>query len=502
MRRCCLLVIGVVIGAFDRLKQSSVLLHSSRSRRELDSDDTKRIISFATDQIHQYTAHVHLQPSIVAPDALDDKRHDDLLPRIFAGTVQSEEGETVGTGKFQFQTNDLLTRFTIRDGHREGALHGELDIESLESDLLLYREKLGEAYHRGACAAPLGMGDIMGMASRQRRASSSSDETLPMAELSDVEVTRLISSGFPRECSIKIVADQLFHENVGKNETEKTISYMISVIDRANDIFKATDWLDLKEYAGKGSAKGFAFTIKKIEIWNDPSNPDKYLNQTQILKPYNKSDTDDEEHPQCSQPDSRDICRYLKQFSKTGDHGDVCLAHLFTYHDFDAGILGLAHIGKYESVKGDGMGSMGICAGKQKDRFKANQNTALTTTLNWGKRILSTEAELVTVHELGHNWGSTHDNMFSQQDDAATCEPGEPEGNYIMHRNAVSGESPNNDKFSPCSKRHIVSKLLQCGEKYFTLPNNTTCGNFRVEKGEECDPGLFFGFLSRNNKRQ
>ena len=72
-------------------------------------------------------------------------------------------------------------------------------------------------------------------------------------------------------------------------------------------------------------------------------------------------------------------------------------AHLFTYHDFDAGILGLAHIGKYESVKGDGMGSMGICAGKQKDKYKANQNTALTTTLNWGKRILSTEAELVTV---------------------------------------------------------------------------------------------------------
>lgn len=476
----------VVLAQFDRLKQSSVLLHSSgRSRRsdDIDSDDTRRIITFATDQIHHYAAHVHLQPSIVAPDALDDKRHDNLLPRIFAGSIQSEDGVEVGTGKFQFQTNDILTRFTIRDGHHDGALHAELDLESPDEDLLLYREKQGEHYHRGTCATPLGM---MTESVRHKR---STDETLPMAELSDVEVTRLISREFPRECSIKIVADQLFHENVGKNETEKTISYMISVIDRANDIFKATDWLDLKEYAGKGSAKDFAFTIKKIEIWNDPSNPDKYLNQTQILKPYNKSDTDDEEHPQCSQPDSRDICRYLKQFSKTGDHGDVCLAHLFTYHDFDAGILGLAHIGKYESVKGDGMGSMGICAGKQKDRFKANQNTALTTTLNWGKRILSTEAELVTVHELGHNWGSTHDNMFSQQDDAATCEPGEPEGNYIMHRNAVSGESPNNDKFSPCSKRHIVSKLLQCGEKYFTKPKNTTCGNFRVEQGEECDPG-------------
>lgn len=346
-------------GALDRLPQSSILLHSARSKRDGDqSDETQRIISFSTDnELRQYSAHVELQPSIVAPGALDDKSMDNLLPRIFAGPIHGENGEKVGSGKFQFQSNDVLTRFSINDGAVDGTLHGELDFESQEDDILMYREKEAESFHRGTCAEPLGMSDR-----RNRR----SDETLP--GLSDEGVARLISADFPRECSIKIVADQLFHENVGKNETEKTISYMISVIDRANDIFKSTDWLNLPEYKKRnaGSALGFAFTIKKIEIWNDPTNKNKYLNQTQILKPFNKSEQEDKEHPQCSQPDSRDICRYLKQFSKTGDHGDVCLAHLFTYHDFDAGILGLAHIGKYESVGADGMGSMGICAGPNK----------------------------------------------------------------------------------------------------------------------------------------
>ena len=167
----------------------------------------------------------------------------------------------------------------------------------------------------------------------------------------------------------------MFHEKVGKNETAKTVSYMISVIDRANDIFKSTDWLDIPAIRGinpqRHKATGFGFRIAKIEIWNDPTKPDRYLNHTQILRRENKTE-DEKEHPECvNQPDSRDICRYLKQFSKTGNHDDVCLAHLFTYHDFDAGILGLAHIGK---PSGDDHNGMGICA-NGKDKHRANQNT-------------------------------------------------------------------------------------------------------------------------------
>ena len=97
---------------------------------------------------------------------------------------------------------------------------------------------------------------------------------------------------------------------------------------------------------------------------------DQYLNRTQILRKSNLSEPwIEKEHPECNQPDSRAICRYLKAFSKTGDHGDVCLAHLFTYYDFDTGILGLAHIGKHEGS------SMGICAGGKRDENKAFLNT-------------------------------------------------------------------------------------------------------------------------------
>ena len=43
--------------------------------------------------------------------------------------------------------------------------------------------------------------------------------------------------------------------------------------------------------------------------------------------------------------------------------------------------------------------------------------------------------------------------------DTEVCEPGGQQGNYIMYRNAVSGEDPNNDKFSPCSKERILPKV-------------------------------------------
>lgn len=67
---------------------------------------------------------------------------------------------------------------------------------------------------------------------------------------------------------------------------------------------------------------------------------------------------------------------------------------------------------------------------------------ALTPSLlHGGKRpLFPQEADLVTTHELGHNFGAEHD-----PDDILDCAPREDQGGkYVMYPIAVSGDQVNN----------------------------------------------------------
>ena len=59
-----------------------------------------------------------------------------------------------------------------------------------------------------------------------------------------------------------------------------------------------------------------------------------------------------------------------------------------------------------------------------------------------------------------------------------------------MYTYSVSGYDVNNKKFSPCSLRFIRKVLLAKSSRCFTEPEESFCGNLRVEGEEECDAGL------------
>ncbi|KAB7500606.1 ADAM 17-like protease [Armadillidium nasatum] len=71
------------------------------------------------------------------------------------------------------------------------------------------------------------------------------------------------------------------------------------------------------------------------------------------------------------------------------------------------------------------------------------------------------------------------------------CSPSASQGgSYLMYTYSVSGYDINNKRFSPCSLRAIRAVLVAKSSRCFTEPEESYCGNQRVEGQEECDAGL------------
>ena len=256
-------------------------------------------------------------------------------------------------------------------------------------------------------------------------------------------------------CSLMLVADYRFFKEMGGSSTKTTVSYLISLIDRVHRMYEETDF---------DGFTGMGFSIKKILVHTSPTPVKAGILHYNMFR------------------STWDVRQLLEVFSREPGHRDYCLAHLFTDTKFEGGVLGLAYVGSHRR------GSVGgICSPRYyKGGHALYLNTGLSSSRNHqGGRVITREADLVTAHELGHNWGSEHD------PDIRECSPRAREGgSYLMYTYAVSGYDVNNNKFSPCSLRFIKKVLTAKSSQCFSEPEDAFCGNLRVEGDEECDAGF------------
>lgn len=272
-------------------------------------------------------------------------------------------------------------------------------------------------------------------------------------------------------CPLLLVADYRFFEHMGRGQESVTLNYLIELIDRVDDIYRNTSWTD--------EFKGYGVQIHQIIINKGPTpRPDR---AGAGWVHYNM------ENSPMPGKEVWDVKRLLEQFSSdiADNASTVCLAHLFTYQDFDEGTLGLAYVAP---SKRQALG--GLCPKPYYPSHSVKKpsylNTGLTSTKNYGKTILTKEADLVTTHELGHNFGAEHD-----PDNIRHCAPSDDDGGkFVMYPIAVSGDHVNNKRFSNCSKASVGKTLEFKAPMCFKERNSKVCGNSRVEEGEECDPGL------------
>lgn len=260
-------------------------------------------------------------------------------------------------------------------------------------------------------------------------------------------------------CTLHLVADFLFYKNVGKGDMQSTVTYLLALINRVNQIYLPTEWETGDDNVPPFSNVGFS--VQNITIHQE------YTRKNELH--YNmKSDR------------VWGAREFLDNFSRFSPQNHFCLAHLLTYRKFDSPVLGLAYVAapRFGQIGG-------ICSKPQlkPDGLVYKHNTGISTSqgINGGT-LITRQADLVLAHELGHNLGAEHD--------TSDCRPESTSGGaFLMHPFAVLGFERNNRFLSNCSRLSIGRVLRNKAPSCFLEVVDHICGNGIVEDDEECDGG-------------
>ncbi|XP_055796556.1 disintegrin and metalloproteinase domain-containing protein 10 [Salvelinus fontinalis] len=244
-------------------------------------------------------------------------------------------------------------------------------------------------------------------------------------------------------CLLHLHADHFYYRKF--KSVEAVVAQVASYVRAVNDIYDKADFDGLKL---------INFRVKSLSVMReeDETNP---LNRP-FLGPE----------------------KLLSLFSER-DWGNYCLSYLLTNRDY-SGVLGLAWEGKTGNWGG-------ICSRHtlMRDGSNASLNTGLITLQNYGQYLPPQHVQLTLAHELGHSLGAPHDEGL----DCGNLGSSGGKGRFLMFPHATNEVRENNDKFSPCSIKHISRVLKVKKDDCFVVSDQPICGNRIVEEGEECDVG-------------
>ncbi|KAL4658865.1 disintegrin and metalloproteinase domain-containing protein 10-like [Arapaima gigas] len=354
------------------------------------------------------------------------------LSHIYSGHLEGEEGS--------------LCHGAVIGGQFEGFIqteNGTYYIEPLERYSSRPSSNHSVIYHEDDIdLSPVGRNhkSFCGTEQLEHFAQSLSQEDAPQGEPAS-RLKRMVDYS-KTSCYLHLHADHLCFKKLGS--VEALVAQVAAYMRVVNDIYDKVDFDGIQL---------INFKVKSLSVITeeDPTDP--------LSQPFADAE-------------------YLLSLFSEKDWGDYCLSYLLTYRDFSA-VLGLAWEGR-EGNHG------GICSKVVNiNGMKLTKNTGLVTLQQHGYYLTPRHVQLTLAHELGHSLGAPHDSDLSCGDMGST----KGKGMYLMFHYATSGFQENNDKFSPCSIKHISQLLKVKKDNCFVVSDQPICGNLIVEEGEECDVG-------------